>query len=248
MNCSHYNTLKAYPESPSPVLRGAVRGGVFNVSALSFRPHRASSAGLGLVEVICSTLIVGIMLVAALETVGAVFRTQRLNADRLTGPNLALELMTEVLSMPYEDPEVDETDIGNSEDEGAASREHFDDVDDYNGWDDQVEDKVGTPRDGFSAWQRQVVVEWVDPLTGAVEAEDTSLKRITVTVTSPPTAANPSGDDTKLSAYRAKDGMLERTQAEITAVTWLGATLQLGAGNASASVGTNVTNHATDAD
>jgi hypothetical protein len=79
--------------------------------------RRMSPSGLGLVEVICSTLIVGIMLVASLETVGAVFRTQRLNADRLAGPNLAMELMTEVLSMAYEDPDIENSDIGNTEDE-----------------------------------------------------------------------------------------------------------------------------------
>ena len=207
------------------------------------RANRTSRAGLGLVEVICSTLIIGLMLVTSLETVGAVFRTQRLNADRLAGPNLAMELMTEILSLPYEDPDIDSTDIGTEVGEAAITRDDFDDVDDYDGWNNLgVEAKDGTPSADFSSWRRQVEAVWAEPSTGAVDAADTKLKRITVRVTSP------TGELTQLMAYRAKDGMLERTQAELTVVTWLGAKLQLGAGNATASVGTNLTNHATDAD
>jgi hypothetical protein len=206
--------------------------------------HRASRAGLGLVEVICATLIVGIMLVASLETVGAVFRTQRLNADRLIGPNLTMELMTEVLSTHYEDPEIDNTGIGREVGELAVTRAHFDDVDDYHGWNKVgAEAKDGTPNASFSTWRRQVNVVWVKLSDGTVSTTNTQLKRITVTVTSP------TGDVTQLSAYRAKDGMLEQSPwIEMTAVTWLGAKLQLGAGNLAASVGTNLTNHATDAE
>ena len=207
------------------------------------RANRSSRAGLGLVEVICSTLIIGLMLVTSLETVGAVFRTQRLNADRLAGPNLAMELMTEILSLPYEDPDIDNSDIDTDVGEATLTRADFDDIDDYDGWNNVgVEAKDGTPNADFSTWRRQVQVAWVEPSTGAVDAADTKLKRITVRVTSP------SGEITQLMAYRTKDGMLERSQAEMTAVTWLGAKLQLGAGNATASVGTNLTNHATDAD
>ncbi len=199
-------------------------------------------AGLGLVEVICSTLIVGIMLVASLETVGAVFRTQRLNADRLAGPNLALELMTEVLSLPYEDPELDDTDIGTEAGEGTTTRADFDDVDDYHGWNKLgVVSKEGSANAEFSTWRRQVAISWVEPSSGAVAVTNTNLKRITVNVTSP------TGDVTQLTAYRAKDGVLEQSATPMTVVTWLGAKLQLETVNAAASVGTNLTNHAVDA-
>jgi hypothetical protein len=197
--------------------------------------------GLGLVEVICSTLIVGIMLVAALETVGAVFRTQRFNADRLNGPNLAMELMTEVLAMPYEDPETDDTEIGPEVGEATISRTDFDDVDDYHNWNEiGIKNKDNTPNTNFSAWRRRVEVAWADPSTGATTTETTELKRITIVVTSP------TGEQTQLSAYRAKNGVLEQVEAEMTIVTWLGAELQLGSENAAASMGTNLTNHATD--
>lgn len=222
--------------------------GVRALTAAGFRLrlgtlHRASPAGLGLVEVIFATLIVGLMLVASLETVGAVFRTQQLNADRLTGPNLAMELMTEILAKPYEDPEVDRTDIGNTEDESATTRADFDDVDDYHNWDElSVVNADGSSNTAFADWRRQVIVQWVDPSTGEPADQDLGLKRITVT------AINSSGEETQLMAYRAKSGMLERAETPMTAVTWVGARLQLGEDNTTASMGTNLINHATEAD
>lgn len=203
--------------------------------------YRASRAGLGLAEVIVATLVVGLMLVAALETVGAVFRTQQLNAERLTGPNLALELMTEILARSYEDPEVDNTDIGNTEDASATTRADFDDVDDYHGWEEvSVMNNDGSPNVAFADWQRHVMVQWVKPSTGEPADQDLGLKRITVTVLSS------TGDETQLTAYRAKGGMLERSESAMMAVTWVGAHLQLGEDNATAIMGTNLINHATD--
>ncbi len=81
-----------------------------------------------------STLIVGVMLVAALDTLGAVFRSQRLNAARLTGPGLAHELMGEILSLSYEDPEDPGGSIGRDSGESGKERADFDDVDDYDNW------------------------------------------------------------------------------------------------------------------
>lgn len=171
-------------------------------------------AGFSLVEVIFSTLIVGVMLIAALETAGAVFRTERQNADRLTGPNLALELMTEVLAMAYEELMPDTVIADIDADESLNS--------DFPGW----------------SWGVTVV----DASTGDPPDDDTDLKLITVKVTSP------TGEETDLAAYRAKDGMLERPEVEMTAVTWLGAKLQLGVNNDAATVGTNLTNFATEAE
>lgn len=205
------------------------------------RLGKQNYAGFSLVEVIVSALIVGVMLVAALETAGAVFHTERQNANRLIGPNLAMELMTEVLARPFEDPEVDDTNLGNTEDGTISTRDDFDDVDDYDGWIEVgIRDRLGVSNTELTGWQRQVGINWVEPATGVVSNSYTPLKRITVTVTSP------TGEQTQLSAYRAKDGTLERPEVEMTAVTWLGAKLQLGVNNDAATVGTNLTNFATD--
>ena len=95
---------------------------------------RQKHRGLSQIEIVASSLIVGVMLVAALNTLGAVFRSQRLNAARMTGPGLAHELMGEILSLPYEDPEDPGGSIGNDSSESGGDRADFDDVDDYLGW------------------------------------------------------------------------------------------------------------------
>ena len=198
--------------------------------------------GLGLIEIVASTLIVGVMLVAALNTLGAVFRSQRLNAARLTGPGLAYELMGEILSLPYEDPEDPGGAIGRDFGESGGDRVDLDDVDDYDDWSSSdAEDKDGVTHPGYTGWQRTVQVRWVR--VGAVattESNDTGLKLITVTVT------DPDGVATKIRALRSQNSSLEQSPAlDTTAVTWLGAELQIG-GSAAAHASTQLFNHVYD--
>lgn len=200
-------------------------------------------SGISLIEVAISSLLVGVTLVASLETVGAVYRTQRLNANRLAGSSLAMELMTEILAMPYEDPETSSLTIGREAGESGANRSEFDDVDDYDNYNTLgTKSKDGTAVAGLTHWRRQVDVHWSDPLTGLNAILDTNLKKIVVTVTSP------EGKTNTLTAYRSQWGMLEQTPvADMTAVTWIGATLQVGAGTHVAYIGTHLTNLASDA-
>ena len=198
--------------------------------------------GLGLIEIVASTLIVGVMLVAALNTLGAVFRSQRLNAARLTGPGLAYELMGEILSLPYEDPEDPGGAIGRDFGESGGDRVDLDDVDDYDDWSSSdAEDKDGVTHPGYTGWQRTVQVRWVR--VGAVattESNDTGLKLITVTVT------DPDGVATKIRALRSQNSSLEQSPAlDTTAVTWLGSELQIGS-SAAAHASTQLSNHEYD--
>jgi hypothetical protein len=178
-------------------------------------------------EIVVSTAIVGVMTVAALESVNMVYRTRRENANRLTGPGLAQELMAEVLAMPYEDPQNPGGSIGIDAGESSSARATFDDVDDYNVWtssDAKVRD--GSNASGYAGWQQQARVAYAslaDPSTNS--GTDQGLKRITVTVTSPQNVA------VTLVALRARRGSLEQPQGVTDdAVTWLGATLQVGNG------------------
>jgi hypothetical protein len=86
-------------------------------------------------------------------------------------------------------------------------------------------------------------VQWVEVLTGLNWIlGDTGLKRITVMMVSP------SGEITQLVAYRFEKGMLEQSPAiDTSAVTWVGAELQLGTASKPARMGTNLTNHTPDA-
>ncbi len=205
----------------------------------SLRPkHR----GLSLIEVVVSTLIVGVLLVAALNTLGAVFRSQRLIATRLTGPGLAYELMGEILSLPYEDPENPGGWQGDSGESGG-DRADFDDVDDYDDWSaSDPEDKDGVEHPGYVGWERTVQVKWVRVNAIATTSfSDSGLKLITVTVT------DPDGVATQIRALRSQYSSFEQSPAvDTTAVTWLGAELQLG-GSATAHSATQLSNHTYDA-
>lgn len=177
-----------------------------------------------MVEVVISTLVVGVMLVAALDVLGAVIRSQRLNASRLTGPGLARELMGEILSSPYEDPESPGGSLGRESGESGGDRADFDDVDDYNGWNDDPQTKDGAEYPGYDGWGQSVAVIWIGPanLDSALSG-DQGLKKITVTVT------DPDGKVTTLVALRSNQGSLEQLPAvDTNGVTWMGAQLKLG--------------------
>ncbi len=203
---------------------------------------RQKHRGLSLIEVVASTLIVGVMLVAALNTLGAVFRSQRSNAARLTGPGLAHELMGEILSLPYEDPEDPGEGIGRDSGESGGDRADLDDVDDYNDWNEQkLENKDGVEHPGYDNWEVDVQVKWVKVNAIATTAgSESGLKLITVTVTDPDDMA------TQIRALRSRDSSFEQSPAvDMTAVTWLGAELQLG-GSATAHSSTQLSNHTYD--
>jgi MSHA pilin protein MshD len=204
-----------------------------------------SRRALTLLEVVVATLVTGAMLVAALESVGAVFHTNRQNADRLRGMSLTHELMAEIMAMPYKDPTATTSLLGTESGESTASRATFDDVDDYNGLNIVgLRTKSGTVRPVFAGWRTQAQVEWIEVSTGLVWIlGDTGLKRITVTVTSP------TGDATQLVGYRFQEGVLEKSPAvDTSAVTWIGAELQLGPDSNPSRMGVNLLNHTPDAE
>ena len=211
-------------------------------SVVTKSPLRTRRRGLSLPEVMISALLVGIVLVASMKTVGAVFRTRLVNARLADGPSLARQLMTETAQAPYEDPEEPDGPIGLETGETNTSRTDFDDVDDFHGWNKSPpQAKDGTPLDGCDGWQRQVSVEWVQPDSLTASGTETGLKRITVTVT------DPQGNVTQLGSLRCEFGAVEQDPAvNMTVVTWLGGELQLGAGSAKVLSATNLVNHARD--
>jgi len=150
------------------------------------RPVRRLRPALTLVECVISIAIVGVMLVAALDTVGAARSTQRKTADRTRGTLLAQDLLSEILQQDYEDPSAGAGSFGLEPGEaGSGDRSLFDDVDDYDGWSDSPpRQKDGAVLTGFSGWERSVAVRWVPPGNiGAVQPSDTGVKQVTVTVT-----------------------------------------------------------------
>ena len=156
----------------------------------------ANPRAFTLVEAVFATLLVGMLLVAAMSTAGASARLQGHASDRGCGELLAQGLMNEILIQAYRDP-------GSSpifgpepgETTTPPSRTHFNDVDDYNAWSESppqnkdgttitVTNPDGTTSPAFPGWTRSVSVAWVNSsdLTTAASSE-TGIKRIIVTVT-----------------------------------------------------------------
>jgi len=134
---------------------------------------------MSLVESAVATVIVGVMLVAALNTVGAARLGQLNTSNHRCGHLLAQQLLTEILPQSYQvlPDNVDAT-TGNP----LPGRNGLNDLADYDGWiasPPQWPD--GTDVAGWNNWTRRVEVDWVD-LTNLSQTRnyDTGVRRITV--------------------------------------------------------------------
>ena len=148
--------------------------------------HGRLRRAVTLVEAVVSTAIVGVMLVAALNTVGASQVTQNKMGQRSRALLLAQDLMAEILQQAYEDPDLASGSFGLTVAEIAdGDRSLWNDVDDYNGWSaSPPQQKDGTELSDFDGWGRSVAVGWVDSTeVGTERVSDTGVKRIVVTVT-----------------------------------------------------------------
>lgn len=156
-------------------------------------PRRAA---LSLVEMLFSILLVGGMLVAALNTTGASKLGQRNLYDRRQGYELAQALLAEILQQPYADEtqmenlssqilvalqEVSYT-VGPELLEAGTTRSKFDDVDDYNGWTaSPPQAKDGTVLTELTGWRRTVTVKFVNGIDlKLAKVADGGAKLITV--------------------------------------------------------------------
>jgi len=87
---------------------------------------------------------------------------------RLSGPGLAHDLLSEVMAMPYEDPDGVTGATSGEGDISGPGRSGFDDIDDYDNWDSpNAVAKDGAALPGYTGWQRQVEIQWCRRDTGA---------------------------------------------------------------------------------
>lgn len=138
-----------------------------------------------MIESIMAILIISVMYVAALNTVGASRVSEALIANQRKGHQLAQQLLSEIVMLPYVDPVFDSGALGPSSAEAATGdRSLFNDVDDYHLWTEgPPQNKNGSVMSDLSEWKRAVVVAWVDPSNiEQTRSGETNLKRITVTV------------------------------------------------------------------
>jgi type II secretory pathway pseudopilin PulG len=148
------------------------------------RRTRHRRRAFSLAEAAVATVVVGIMLAAAIETVGASRTGQVWNSERLRALALASSLMGEITDTYYRDPAAAVVLFGPESGESQALRSSLNDADDFNG----LNDAPPTNRDGtvipnLASWKRTVSVAWVYLMApGTVAATETGVKRITVSV------------------------------------------------------------------
>lgn len=182
VNCG----LRIAPAATKPCnwKRCSAKLGVFETArAKAGGSLRGRVRAFSLAETAVSTIVVGVMLVAALNTVGASRVSQRKTGDRTRGMLLAQQMMTEILQQHYEEPGGGGFGLNGGE-AGDGSRSLWDDVDDYDGWSaSPPERKNGTVMANFGGWERNVSVDRVKPddLQSPTGTER-GVKRITVIV------------------------------------------------------------------
>lgn len=130
---------------------------------------------LSLAEAIVALALVGVLLIAALNTAGAAVVAGHDAARREQASLLAEQLLAEILAQPYDT--LAGLPLG-------STRASFDEVSDYANWTaTPPEDRTGTALLTSTDWTRSASVESVDTSDyRTVRVFDTGVKRITVSV------------------------------------------------------------------
>ncbi len=145
------------------------------------------------IEVLLAVVILGLVLIPLLSQFYIGFQSN-ITSEVVTQANdLASDLMEEIKSRRFDenvfpDEPVNANALGIDAGENPGQRSTFDDVDDYNGWQEQPPTSVaGTPLSDFSLFSRSVSVDYVQlsANTWAHSPSATYYKRIIVTVTHP---------------------------------------------------------------
>jgi Tfp pilus assembly protein PilV len=141
--------------------------------------------GLSLVEVAISTLLVGVVLVAALRTVGSATVSQFANGQRAQALLIANELANEILDREYSDPTASGIMGYEAGENIAGSRAAFDDVDDYHNWSATPPVReIGSTLPASQNWTETVLVDYVQPDDlDAVSVTDQGIKRVRINIT-----------------------------------------------------------------
>ena len=137
--------------------------------------------GLSTLEVAISAAILGILGAVTLQGVAAMHRSHMDSTDSARADLLARDLMDEILLLDFEGSR-------EARDGDAENRQSFETISDYDGWnaDDLLppQTKDGELLDLGTGWSRRVTVNSLrdDDIKALAIADDTRLKRITVTV------------------------------------------------------------------
>lgn len=216
-----------------------------SVPYCSVRRQGRTRGGVSLAEVAVSTLLIGILMVAALRTVESSLMTWQAAAGSGDGNGLARQLLDEIMVHTYAEDVTQGANFGPESGEDTGDRSLFDDLDDFDNWSAlPPQDAAGNPMNEYLGWSRSVNVQKLNDNSHGTLSEvvpDQGLRQITVTVTSP------SSQVTTLVAWRSDLGGTQQTLGvDQTIVTWVGCDLQLDPADDVLSAGTLVSNHAED--
>jgi len=185
-----------------------------------------------LVEAVLSVLVVGLMLVAVLNTAGGITKARTVQAKQDEAAVLGWDLLWEVAQARYEDPQAPGG-WGSEAGETGAGRSSFDDTDDYDGWTaSPPQKKDGTVMNQYAGWRRSVSVTLIEPASLArIGSPDLGLREVHVTV------VDPQGNTRDFYVLRSSQGSGEKTPGHDTdSVTWARVTVRSGAGGSTSSV------------
>lgn len=145
-----------------------------------------SARGISLIEVTISMVIVSIMSVGMVQTLGIAANTRSLASDRIRGHHLAMDMLSEIRSKAWHDPDRPGTALGPDPGEfDGKTRLAYNDIDDYHNWTQSPPLLPnGDPVPGFAGWERSVTVQYatVSGSSIVVSGNPESGKLITVTV------------------------------------------------------------------
>lgn len=146
---------------------------------------RSRARAFSLIECLISSVVVAMMLVAALNASGASAVRRASTLDSVRGDQLAALLMAEIMSREYEDPDSSYSSWWDSG-ESSADRQTYDDIDDYDGYTQSPPALAdGTPIPDSTGWEWSVNVRWAVsawPDSEYSPWSETGLKRVTITV------------------------------------------------------------------
>ena len=152
------------------------------ISVVAKRQH--SRRGSTLLELIVSTVLVGVLMTAALSSTGQSLLTQRKEADRVIAQHLAQSLLAEVQTKAFEEPDATLPLLGLDLGETLGLKTGYDDVDDFDGYNESPPKSAnGATMAQYAGWSRRVDIAWLNAVTLLPTGSTNSpIKRIKITV------------------------------------------------------------------
>jgi|GEM_PF-1133112 len=149
--------------------------------------HRAAFT---IAETALATLIVGLLVVGSLKSLSASFQTHKFSENRVRALFLAEQLLIELSSLSWFDPNTPASSGTIGKDTGdtvtVTRRDQLDDMDDFHNWTEQPKSRGGVALTGTSTLTRSVTVENIsatDPTVAVAGNVNTGIRRMTVIVT-----------------------------------------------------------------